>query len=565
MSLNFFIYRTKYSNLKGARLLLLSFLLFLSNEIDAQVKKNNVEEINITSSFKPSIVKTGKLEFFPEIPLKDTHSFRFNYPFEAVNFKTPLSSFSLKPLAYQVPQRVSDKNSAFVKVGGGNLNTPFLSAGYQSRLNNNTFSFGVDHISSKGNLQNQQYSNSKVNGQFKRQLADNQSFNVNLGYQGDAYRNYGYDTSKFSFSEDELRQRFNQFSMGAAFDLVAGNNASIFIKPDIQFDYLSTRRGASEVNLQFRVPVTYAVDNNVKLSANLDIDYARLNNESGINYSTILVQLPLKVDYLIDGLYASGGIVPVLKNNKVKLVPDAKLVYTFKEGTSVRLLGGISNIFNVNSLQKLYEINPFLVTPDELTVFQQTNYYAGFDWLNAKGLQLQAKLGFVKFKNLPLFINEGPASADPSGKDFFVLNETAATAFFIESNLGYIFSDKLEFHSTLKAFSFQSQTQYVDPYGILPLELNLGLDWKPIQPLSLKMNGQLFGGNMAKEAGKLPFRTKGILDLGLAVDYNLNKKWTLWIDLNNIANTRYQRWNGYTSFGFNFLLGVKFKFNQLAQ
>jgi hypothetical protein len=201
----------------------------------------------------------------------------------------------------------------------------------------------------------------------------------------------------------------------------------------------------------------------------------------------------------------------------------------------------------------------------EFFVFQQTNYYAGFDWLNAKGLQLQAKLGFVKFKNLPLFINEGPASADPSGKDFFVLNETAATAFFIESNLGYIFSDKLEFHSTLKAFSFQSQTQYVDPYGILPLELNLGLDWKPIQPLSLKMNGQLFGGNMAKVAGKLPFRTKGILDLGLAVDYNLNKKWTLWIDLNNIANTRYQRWNGYTSFGFNFLLGVKFKFNQLAQ
>jgi len=460
---------------------------------------------------------------------------------------------------------VNDKNTAFVKVGGGNLNTPFLSAGYQSWLNNNTFSFGVDHISSKGNIQNQQYSNSKLSGQFKRQLADNQSFNVNLGYQGDAYRNYGYDTSKFSFSEDELRQRFNQFSMGAAFDLVAGNNASIFIKPDIQFDYLNTRRGANEVDLQFRVPITYVVDNNVKLSANLDIDYARLNNESGIKYSTILVQLPLKVDYLIDGLYASGGIVPVLKNNKVKLVPDAKLVYTFKEGTSVRLLGGISNIFNVNSLQKLYEINPFLITPDELTVFQQTNYYAGFDWLNAKGLQLQAKLGFVNFKNLPLFINEGPASADPSGKDFYVLNESSATAFFIESNLGYIFSDKLEFNSTLKAFSFQSQAQYVDPYGILPLELNLGLDWKPIQPLSLKMNGQLFGGNMAKEAGKLPFRTKGILDLGLAVDYNLNKKWTLWIDLNNIANTRYQRWNGYTSFGFNFLLGIKFKFNQLAQ
>ena len=565
MSLNIFINRLNYSILRLTRILLFLLFVLLSKEIFAQGKKSSVEEINITSSFKPSIVKTGKLEFFPEIPLKDTQSFRFSYPFDAVNFKTPLSSFSLKPLAYQVPQRATDKNNAFVKVGGGNLNTPFLSAGYQSRLNNNTFSLGVDHISSKGHLQNQQFSNSKVTGRFKRQLADNQSFNVNLGYQGDAYRNYGYDTSKFLFSEDELKQRFNQFSIGAAFDLVAGNNASLFIKPDIQFDYLSTRRGAKETDLHFSVPITYELDNNVKLNANLDIDYVRLNAESNIKNSAVLVQLPLKVDYLIDGLYASGGIVPVLKNNKVKLVPDAKLVYTFKDGTSVRLLGGISNLFNVNSLQKLYEINPFLVTPDELTVFQQTNYYAGFDWLNAKGLQLQAKLGIVKFKNLPLFINEGPASAEPSGKDFYVLNETSASAFFIESNLGYIFSDKLEFNSTLKAFSFQSQTQFVDPYGILPLELNLGLSWKPIQPLSLKMNGQLFGGNMAKEAGKLPFRTKGIFDLGLAVDYNLNKKWTLWMDLNNIANTRYQRWNGYTSFGFNFLLGIKFKFNQLAQ
>jgi hypothetical protein len=318
------------------------------------------------------------------------------------------------------------------------------------------------------------------------------------------------------------------------------------------------------MNLQLAIPVNYVVGDDIKLSAALNVDYVHLKENPFINNSMFLLQMPLKVDYISDGLYASGGIIPVLKNNKLVFVPDAKLVYTFKEGSSVRLLGGISNTFNINSLKKLYEINPFLLTPTELNVFQQTNYYAGFDWLNAKGLQLQAKLGFVKFKDLPLFINSSNDLREPSGKDFLVLNEDRTTAFFVESNLGYIFNDKLSFNSALKAYSFQSQLTFDNPYGILPIDLSLDFKWKPLEPLSLKLNGQVFGGNMAIVPGGLPFRTNGILDLGFAVDYKLNKKWALWIDLNNIANAKYQRWNGYTSFGFNFLLGVKFNFTQLA-
>lgn len=542
------------------------FLLSLINQITlAQNKKGKVEEINITSSFKPSIVKTGKLEFFPEIPVKDTHSFKFNYTFDAVNFKTPLSAFSLKPLAYQVPPTPVDLNNAYLKLGGGNLNTPFVSAAYQTRFDENLLSFGVDHISSKGGIPNQQYANSKIEGRFSRQVADNQSFSLNLGYQGDAYRNYGYDTAKFNFSEDELKQKFNLFSFGAGYDLVAGKNADLFIKPTLKFHYLTTKRDAKEMNLQLSVPVNYVVGEDIKLSAALNLDYVQLKEEPLIKKSMVLLQMPLKIDYVIDGLFVSGGIIPVLKNSKVVFAPDAKLVYTFKEGSAVRLLGGISNTFNVNSLQKLYQINPFLLTPDQLTVFQQTNYYAGFDWLSAKGLQLQAKMGFVKFKNLPLFINSSNNLRVPSGKDFLVLNEERSTAFFIESNLGYIFSDKLFFNAALKAFSFQSQSTYDYPYGILPIELNMDFNWKPLQSLALKLNGQVFGGNMARQLGDLPFRTKGILDLGFAVDYKFNKKWALWIDLNNIANNKYQRWNGYSSFGFNFLLGIKFNFTQLAR
>ena len=542
-------------------------LLFHTNyqTVNAQSKKEKVDEINITSTFKPSIVKTGKLEFFPEIPLKDTNNFRFNYAFDVVNFKTPLSAFSLKPLAYQLPNPIIDRNNIYAKIGGGNFNTPFLSAGYQNRSNTNLVTIGVDHISSKGRLPNQQYANSNLFALYKQQLADNQSFFVKLGYQTDAYRNYGYDTSKFNFDTDSLKQMFNSYNLTLGYDLVAGKNASLFIKPKLDFDYLTTRRNAKETSIQLDIPVTYLVNSDVRLNAELNVDYVHLNNESSIKQSLTLIQLPLKIDYLIDGLFLSGGVVPVFNKAKIAVAPHAQLVYTFKEGSGVRLLAGISNNFNTNSLHKLYEINPFLLTPTELTVFQQTNYYAGFDWLNAKGLSLQTKLGVVRFKNLPLFVNGSNNAEIPSGKDFQVLNEEKANSFFIETNLGYIFSDKLSFNSALCAYSFQSQTSEDYPFGILPIALNMDVSWKPIKALSTKLIGHIFGGNMAIEPGKLPFRTKGILDLGLAVEYKLNKKWAMWTDLNNIANTKYQRWNGYTSFGFNFLLGIKFNFIQSTQ
>lgn len=531
----------------------------------AQSKKGKVDEISITSSFKPSIVKTGKLEFFPEIPLKDTNSFRFNYDFDPVIFKTPLSPFSLKPLAYQVPDPIIDQNNVYAKLGVGNLNTPFVSASYQHRYSNSLVALGVDHISSKGKLPNQQYANSNITGLFKQQLADNQSFVVELGYQGDAYRNYGYDTSKFSFNSDSLKQRYNNYHVGIGYDLVTGNDASLFIKPTLDFDYLITRRGAKEMALQLAIPVTYVVNNDIRLSAGLQVDYVHLNSEYVPKQSLALIQLPLKIDYLINGLFASGGIVPVVNKGKVSVAPQAKLVYTFKEGPGVRLLAGISNFFNSNSLHKLYEVNPFMLTPDELTVFQQTNYYAGFDWLNPKGLSLQTKLGVVRFKNLPLFINGTNNFEIQSGKDFLLLNEEKANAFFIESNLGYIFSDKLSLNTALNAYSFQSQTTQEYAFGILPIALNVDLAWKPTQSISTRLTSQIFGGNMALETGKAPFRTKGIFDLGFAVEYKLNKKWAMWADLNNIANAKYQRWNGYTSFGFNFILGIKFNFIQSPQ
>ena len=67
---------------------------------------------------------------------------------------------------------------------------------------------------------------------------------------------------------------------------------------------------------------------------------------------------------------------------------------------------------------------------------------------------------------------------------------------------------------------------------------------------------------MTQAANNLDVKLQDAADISLGVEYELNKKWALWIDLNNIANSRYQRWNQYPSFGFNFIAGVRLGLNK---
>ncbi len=52
----------------------------------------------------------------------------------------------------------------------------------------------------------------------------------------------------------------------------------------------------------------------------------------------------------------------------------------------------------------------------------------------------------------------------------------------------------------------------------------------------------------------------GFFDLGFFGKYRLNKKAHLFLDLNNITHSKYQRWNGYENVGFNTMIGFFYKF-----
>jgi hypothetical protein len=546
------------NNLLQVIVSVLCLLLIVSSEnVFAQDKRGKKEEISITSSFKPSIVKTGKLEFQADAPPKDTTAYRLTFPTMPIQFTTPMSSFVIKPLSFHTNEKQQDHEDVFAKLGFGNLSTPFASLGFTSGKAKEQFTANLDHISSKGKLEDQQYAHSSLNLGYKNTLAENRIAHVYAGFDRQGYRMYGFDRLlNPSFPSADLRQNFNNFHLGAKYDHLSGENGSMSLMPEFRTDFLAASRAQSEIALTFAFPISYAINETLKAGIGVDAQMASLKKGDQVSQSAVLVQVPLSFEYSPSSLNVKGSIIPVLKSSKINLVPNLQFDYLLGE-TGVKLKAGAVNKLDINSLHKLYAVNPFLLSPDSLTIFQQTDYYAGVEWLSAKGLQLKFNGGYTVFYDLPLFLN-----AQGSGKEMKVLNESQLTAIHLAGEVNYTFTPEMEFRSSINVYAFQNQKTYSAAYGLLPLELKFGLSWKPFKGLTTRVSADLWRGGLSRSPGMPEKRLKDAADINLGVDYKLNKKWALWVDLNNIANIQYQRWNQYDAFGFNFIAGLRYSFTK---
>lgn len=546
----------KKFNIRARGLVLLLFITSATVDAFGQNDKNKKEVINITSSFKPSIVKSGKIEFSATPLGKDVSPYDFVYPVAKNQFSTPMRSFMVRPLSYKSDKLDKDTANLYAKLGYGNLNTPFVSLGLNHEFSKSTISLIADHISSKGKLPDQELQNTSVAAKLNHTISENQSLEIQTGYDRDAYRLYGFDHSMFTFNSSELRQHFSNIFFGAGYRLTAGPDNQAIVAPSVRADILSASRNVEEQLITINSPFTYTINNTWRIYAQPSAEIVQLKSSQGIKYSNNLISLPVLAHYSSKQLQVKAGVVPVSQSGGVKVAPEFLISYAIgQSGVSVK--GGVSNKFNVNSYHSLYGFNPFTLSPDTLTTSHNSDYFVGFDWTNTKGLQVRFKTGVIQYRNQPLFYN---SSGD--GKNLLSILDQSFTALNVEAAIDYSFSRMFSVNASVQALSFADFEGLMKAYGLLPMTLSGGVSWKPLKGLHIRGRAYLWQGAMAKDVSMNDIRLKGAVDISFGVEYSLNKKWALWTDLNNIANSTYQRWNQYPSFGFHAIGGVRFTFHK---
>jgi len=540
---------------KKNKLTLAGALLIFSATVQAQGERNGREQISITSSFKPSIIKTDKIEFMPSLPHPDTGKRNYSYEVPQQIFTTPHASFLLKPLAYVPEQHANASDALRARLGYGVLQSPVASVAFSKTLGpsgSDRLILLADHSSFKGSLPDQVYSNSALQSRYTLHHSSTQITHVDFSFAYDAYRTYGFNRNEFRIVQDELKRRMSTIQAGLRHEVVLGQRGQLRLSPGILFRRSELWEKATESHLRFQVPASLVVDPSIRLSSDFDIQLSSLKHPLKKSTSGLLAQLPFHVHYAVGNIALKGGLINAVANQKYTVVPDFSFSYDFGQG-GVKFIAGITNRFALNDLGSLFEVNPFLLVPDSIGSFRQTNFSVGFDWLSTKGFHVQMKLGLAQFRNVVLFNNQAP-----QGKDFIVLYESLLKAYQLGMQLDYAINDKLSMRAELDAYSFYDQQRYEFAFGMLPVQLNASLRWSPFPALRLAMGLNTWNGALFEKTDGTYARTAGGIDLGMDVEYQLNKKWSFWVDLNNIANSRYQRWNQYTCLGFNAIGGIRF-------
>jgi len=145
---------------------------------------------------------------------------------------------------------------------------------------------------------------------------------------------------------------------------------------------------------------------------------------------------------------------------------------------------------------------------------------------------------------------------------FRVIYEPSMKAIHFGGDIGYNEAEKFSVLAGFNLNKYFSIKENVKAYGLIPLELRGSARVQVIKDLWLKTDLFLWDGAQYKTPSGGSAQLDGSFDLNAGLEFRITKNLNLWAQFNNILNKEYETWKLYRSYGFNFLGGVIFAFDQ---
>jgi len=561
--------------MQNIRLLILAGLIIIGsfNSLLAQEKKKSYsEEVTVTAPYEPSVTDANKISFQPKISDTAMHFQKQSYLIKPFLFQT---SVNIKPLD---AARVSGESPKplfrnYLKGGLGTNNSPYAEFFASSAANpNHLITFHLKHLSSTGHINEQWFPGFSENlGELSGKLfTDMNVLSLSAAYSRDVNHFYApklfKGTKLFEPTQDSLKQRFNMIR--GSFELKSRSDEedafAYSLKTDVTNveDYYKT----SELNIKVKGMIQKSTDwltfaKHQYLGVDVLIDNNVLKNSAKNNTSTLIEVIP-SYRFLFDEYQVTFGaktdfysdtvthltIYPTV-DASVQLVPD-------RLAALAGITGGLKN-YNFNTLRL---INPFISSlTGVVTSNERFGIYAAIKGNIAQRVDLEARFETKIIDNMPLFVNDTIRKSYQ--RRFDVITDDI-------NLLKLLFSARYNgdaFHISVQA-NWNKYSPNAELYawnspeveGQLEAGVSLNKQW------SISTEIFSWGDSYAKtwNLNKQPVakKLKGATDLNFGINYHPINRFNVFLNLNNILNTNYERWNLYPSFGFNAMAGVSFSF-----
>lgn len=536
-------------------------MAFAGLTMTAAAQKDTTKKgIDIISSFKPVLRQSAKLNFNASAPAADTTRPKLKYDVPDQNMLFAYQPGTLKPLAMTIDTGGRFDNSSYVKAGFGSLRTPYIQAGI-SLGDGKTAGLNIyaRHVGSDGKRDYQKFANTDVHLSGYYRSGNNLEWNAGLGMKQERTYKYGYVPSSLVFSTDSLKQNFQTISGRLSMHNINKTEFGLFYAPELKIDVFSDNHDNAESNSVLNLPLEKAINNefSIKLGVNFDLTRVSPHNKSAIN-NTMYFVAP-SVVYKTKNLNIQGGIRPSWDNKTFKMFPNI-LADVSSSDSRFTFQAGWTGYVRKTTYQYLASQNPWLWIPAEFKNTWIEERFAGFKGSVGDHFSYSAKVAFNKLSNQPLFVNDTLTAL--GGKSFRVVNERRINVVNFGGELGYTVQEKFSVIAGLTYNQYSGFKDNAKAWGLLPLELKGALRYQVIKDLWLKTDLYAWSGPHYQKKDGSDGKLDGAVDLNAGLEFKITKNINLWTQFNNLFNKEYQRWNQYPVYGFNFVGGIVFSFDQ---
>jgi hypothetical protein len=523
-------------------------------------KKKTIE---ITSSFKPVLREAVKIIFNATPPSIDSAKPKLTYTIPQKNLILNYQPAPIKPVALQSDSTSAWKYSNYIKVGVGNVHLPYVQAGLSFGDGASSyFNIFATHYTSKGTLPFQKNSATNVFAAGTMRTAANLEWNGKIGFNTNDYFLYGFTPATLNFSKEQLRQRLQTYEAKLSLRNMEPTAYGLTYNPNIKvsvFNGAQDKQKASEVNTLLHLPLNKSFGKSFAINIGLTADLTNYRPTGKTAVPNNLYYITPSLLLKTPNLYIQGGVIPSWDNKLFTLLPNIMADITTKDQRFTLQLGWIG-YYEKGSYERFGGINSFITQPNVLLNTRIQERYGGFKGSVLNHISYSAKVGFVQYKNNPLFVND-----TLDGKSFTTEYTSSMEALQLHGELAFTKGENFSWNTAITWNQFTKVKDQLKAFGLLPLEVSSTLRWQIFKEFYFKSELWFFDGapyRVLSAPNTFDSRKgKAAVDVNAGLEFRITKNFNLWLQMNNLFNNPYQRWNQYEVFGFNVLGGVIYSFN----
>lgn len=588
--------------MKKGFLIFLTIFAFLSTKAQKAVPvkhKDTVktEVVEVITKYNPKIADANKIKKDPVVKIADkSKKKKLSYNI----FSAPVASTFIpksgviKGIDVGIKERVYNN---YIAAGFGNYTSPYLEAYIHNHTRfQSEFGLSAKYTASLDNIENTELNSDFSNilaSIFYKQEERYFDWKVVLNTERNEYNWYGLKENTFDVNTiDNIQenQAYNYFNATGEIDFLD----AYIDKSDLAFSYFTDTYNSSEflikLNTHFDLPIDFISRNlkNLQVKTSLEFlkgkfesDYA---NQNKLNYSFFTAKINPEYIITSDGFSLKLGAKIFASfdaennNNNFFVYPDVKIQKSIIT-EQLNVYAGIFGNLHTNTYKSFTEDNPY-ISPTQIInqTDEKYNVFLGINGAINNDVSFNISANIKDEQDKALFVRNNSKSDGTNnslngnefkgfeyGNSFSVIYDDVKTTSIL-AELEFDFTKEISLSTNIQFDNF-TMTNQTEAWNLPTFQTSIigkyeSNKWYATTNIFYvgERKDVLYSSTSPSSINNFQ-ALDSFIDVNLNGGYHFNDKFSAFLRLNNLLNTKYQQFANFDVQGFQVLGGITYKFD----